>query len=101
MLDVTGAQTGSWRPRTSPGAHRACLLQAAASRPSTRGDPQYLGEEGHQPDVEAKPFGGNSPLIRYVLEMSENSKVSAPAPRTRPGRAARLPSAEPRRVTPR
>ena len=23
----------------------------------------------------AKPFDGNSPLMRYVLEMSENSKV--------------------------
>lgn len=26
----------------------------------------------------AKPFDGNSPLIRYVLEMSENSKAHAP-----------------------
>lgn len=26
----------------------------------------------------AKPFDGNSPLIRYVLEMSENSKVPVP-----------------------
>ena len=23
----------------------------------------------------AKPFDGNSPLMRYILEMSENSKV--------------------------
>lgn len=29
----------------------------------------------------AKPFDGNSPLIRYVLEMSENSKA-APTPST-------------------
>lgn len=27
----------------------------------------------------AKPFDGNSPLIRYVLEMSENSKARAAA----------------------
>lgn len=26
----------------------------------------------------AKPFDGNSPLIRYVLEMSENSKARGP-----------------------
>lgn len=26
----------------------------------------------------AKPFDGNSPLIRYILEMSENSEAHAP-----------------------
>lgn len=44
----------------------------------------------------AKPFDGNSPLIRYVLEMSENSKVPRPLPAPTAGRAAPLPSAEPR-----
>ena len=34
----------------------------------------------------AKPFDGNSPLIRYVLEMSENSKAPRLRPPPRPGR---------------
>lgn len=38
-----------------------------------------------------KPFDGNSPLIRYVLEMSENSKAPRPPPAPTAGRAARSP----------
>ena len=50
-----------------------------------------------------KPFDGNSPLIRYVLEMSENSKGPRPPPAPTKGRAARSPvwsaaSASPRPV---
>lgn len=29
----------------------------------------------------AKPFDGNSPLLRYILEMSENSKPPRPSQR--------------------
>lgn len=38
----------------------------------------------------AKPFDGNSPLMRYILEMSENSKVPhrpLPMSPTRPGQS--------------
>lgn len=31
----------------------------------------------------AKPFDGNSPLLRYVVEVSENSKGLLPPPRHR------------------
>lgn len=44
----------------------------------------------------AKPFDGNSPLIRYVLEMSENSKAHAPLSQggdTRAGLGSSTPTA--------
>lgn len=89
-----GAQTESWRPLTRDLPRGPTASVSSRQLPHAPEHPVATLSTSERRAINltwGKPFDGNSPLIRYVLEMSENSKGPRPPPAPTKGRAARSP----------